>query len=88
MIPVERLEPTLKCKSYNNVLSHKVKKIDGNIELGHLKVIFKEDIPEHTYNIGYKIDGQTEKYSQMSALVIGIFFNKMNHRAATATQAA
>ena len=30
-IPVERLEPKVKGKSYNNILAHKVKEIDGNI---------------------------------------------------------
>ena len=55
--------------------------------IGKLKVIFKEEIPEHTYNIGSKKDDQTEKYLQVSALIMGRFVNEMNRRAETATQA-
>ena len=34
-IPVYGLEPTLKVQSYNNILAHKVKNIDGKIKLEH-----------------------------------------------------
>ena len=50
----------------------------------HKKVRFKKEIPEHAYNIGSKIYDQTDEYSQVSALMIRIFINKMNHREATA----